>query len=127
MIRIDHLDHLVLTVADIDATCAFYETALGMSRDDFGPGKTALVFGEQKFNLHQVGRELKPNAARAAPGTADFCLISCTPLDEAIAHLLSLGIAIELGPVERTGAIGSLRSIYFRDPDGNLIEVANPD
>ena len=126
MIRIRRLDHLVLTCADVEATCAFYQRVLGMERDDFGPNRTALRFGEQKLNLHKAGAELKPNAAAAAPGSADFCLIASTPLEEVMTHLRSCGVAIELGPVDRAGASGPIRSVYFRDPDGNLVEVSNP-
>lgn len=125
MIRIDHIDHFVLTVASIDATCAFYMQVLGMDVQTFGAGRKALRFGDQKINLHQAGREFEPKAKSPVPGSADFCLISSTPLDEIIAHLGRQGIAIELGPVDRTGATGPLRSVYFRDPDANLVEVSN--
>jgi len=126
MIRIDHLDHLVLTVASIEATCDFYARALGMSVESFGQGRTALRFGDQKINLHQVGREFEPKALRPMPGSADLCFIAATPLEEVTAHLQRLGIAIEEGPVPRTGATGPIRSVYLRDPDANLIEIANP-
>lgn len=122
---IDRLDHFVLTVADIDATCAFYERALGMTVVTFGEGRKALAFGRQKINLHQSGREFEPKALRPTPGSADFCLIATAPLDEVMAYLQACGIKIEEGPVERTGATGPIRSIYRRDPDRNLIEVAN--
>lgn len=122
---IDRLDHFVLTVADIDATCAFYERALGMRVVTFGEGRKALAFGRQKINLHQSGREFEPKALRPTPGSTDFCLIATAPLDEVMAHLQACGIEIEEGPVERTGATGPIRSIYLRDPDRNLIEVAN--
>ncbi|HEY9344785.1 MAG TPA: VOC family protein [Inquilinus sp.] len=126
MIRIDHLDHLVLTVASIEATCDFYARALGMSVETFGQGRTALRFGDQKINLHQAGREFEPKALRPMPGSADLCFIAATPLEEVMAHLQRLGIAIEEGPVPRTGATGPIRSVYLRDPDQNLIEIANP-
>jgi len=123
--RISSLDHLVLTVADIDVTCRFYESVLGMEVVTFAGGRKALAFGNQKFNLHQKGREFEPKAHTPVPGSADFCLIAETPMDEVIAHLGRLGVAIEEGPVSRTGAVGPIISIYFRDPDGNLVEVSN--
>jgi len=122
--RIDRLDHLVLTVRDVDATCAFYARVLGMDVVTFGQGRRALAFGRQKINLHPAGREFEPKAARPTPGSADLCLIAAAPLDEVIAHLSACGVAIEEGPVARTGATGPIRSVYFRDPDGNLIEVS---
>lgn len=125
MIRIEALDHVVLTVADVEATAAFYES-LGMERITFEGGRTALAFGEQKINLHAAGAEVKPNAARAAPGSADFCLLIEGPLDAVVDELATLGIPVELGPVDRTGARGRIRSVYFRDPDGNLVELAEP-
>lgn len=124
MIVVDRLDHLVLTVADIGSTVAFYTRALGMRVETFGAGRTALKFGAQKINLHEAGREFEPKAARPAPGSADLCFVVATPLDEAAAHLAKLGIAIVEGPVARTGATGPIRSIYVRDPDGNLIELS---
>jgi catechol 2,3-dioxygenase-like lactoylglutathione lyase family enzyme len=121
---IDHLDHVVLTVADIDATVAFYTSALGMELVVFG-GRKALRFGQQKINLHQVGKEFEPKAAHPTPGSGDLCLITKAPLEQVISHLEAKHCLIELGPVERTGAIGKIRSVYLRDPDGNLIEVSN--
>jgi catechol 2,3-dioxygenase-like lactoylglutathione lyase family enzyme len=121
---IDHLDHLVLTVADIDATAAFYTSALGMEWVTFNDRK-ALRFGEQKINLHQAGNEFEPKAAHPTPGSADLCFITKTSLEDVIAHLTSTRVAIELGPVERTGAVGKMRSVYLRDPDSNLIEISN--
>ncbi|OWJ66875.1 VOC family protein [Inquilinus limosus] len=126
MIRIDHLDHLVLTVASIEATCDFYIRALGMQVETFGQGRTALRFGNQKINLHQAGHEFEPKALRPTPGSGDLCFIAATPLEEVIGHLQRLGIAIEEGPMPRTGATGPLRSVYLRDPDANLIEISNP-
>ncbi|WHO73196.1 VOC family protein [Rhizobium sp. BT03] len=125
MIRIDRLDHLVLTVADIAATCDFYSRILGMSVETFAEGRKALKFGRQKINLHRAGHEFEPKARHAAPGSGDLCFIAETPIADVIAHLQASGIVIEEGPVERTGATGRLRSVYFRDPDGNLIEVSN--
>jgi catechol 2,3-dioxygenase-like lactoylglutathione lyase family enzyme len=121
---IDHLDHLVLTVASIDATAAFYTSALGMELVTFNDRK-ALRFGEQKINLHQAGNEFEPKAAHPTPGSADLCFITKTSLEDVISHLTSTHLAIELGPVERTGAVGKMRSIYLRDPDSNLIEISN--
>ncbi|MBB4275182.1 VOC family protein [Rhizobium mongolense] len=126
MIRISHLDHLVLTVADIEATCEFYRQTLGMSVETFAKGRKALKFGNQKINLHQAGREFDPKANQPVPGSADLCFIAETALADVIAHLQAADVAIEEGPVERAGATGTIRSIYFRDPDGNLIEVSNP-
>jgi catechol 2,3-dioxygenase-like lactoylglutathione lyase family enzyme len=124
-IKIDNLDHLVLTVRDIAATCDFYNRVLGMAVVTFGAGRTALRFGVQKINLHQVGREFEPKARHPAPGTADLCFITSTPLSEVIHHLQSCGVEIIEGPVSRTGAIGPIRSVYIYDPDGNLIEISN--
>ncbi|MBX4955182.1 VOC family protein [Rhizobium lentis] len=126
MIRIDHLDHLVLTVADIAATCDFYARILGMSVETFAEGRKALKFGRQKINLHQVRREFEPKARHPTPGSGDLCFIAETQLADVITHLRASGVAIEEGPVERAGATGRLRSVYFRDPDGNLLEVSNP-
>lgn len=122
--RIDYLDHLVLTVADIDATVNFYTTALGMEAITFG-GRKALRFGQQKINLHQRGREFEPKAAHPTPGSGDLCFIAKEPLKDVMAHLADLAIPIEEGPVERTGAVGKLLSVYLRDPDNNLIEISN--
>jgi catechol 2,3-dioxygenase-like lactoylglutathione lyase family enzyme len=126
VIRIDHLDHFVLTVASIARSCTFYADVLGMEVETFGAGRKALRFGAQKINLHQAGREFEPKAKAPTPGSGDLCFIAATPLEETIAHLERLGVAIEVGPVDRDGAAGPIRSIYIRDPDGNLIEIANP-
>ncbi len=122
--KIDRLDHLVLTVRDVEATCAFYARVLGMEVVTFAAGRKALAFGRQKINLHPAGREFEPKADRPTPGSADLCLIAAVPLAEAIAHLASCGVPILEGPVTRTGATGPIRSVYFRDPDANLIEVS---
>jgi len=122
--KIERLDHWVLTVRDIDATVAFYERVLGMRPITFGNGRRALVFGEQKINLHPAQAPLRPHAAQPTPGSADLCLITRAPIGEVIAELESAGVAIEEGPVPRTGALGPITSVYFRDPDGNLIEVS---
>lgn len=118
-------DHLVLTVADIEATCRFYCEGLGMERITFGEGRTALRLGPQKLNLHQAGHEFEPRAAHPAPGSADLCLRTKTPLEAVQRGLEQAGIAIEEGPIARTGARTGLLSLYVRDPDGNLIEIAN--
>jgi catechol 2,3-dioxygenase-like lactoylglutathione lyase family enzyme len=127
--RLDAIDHLVLTVADISETLRFYETALGMEVHRFTPQdgapRWALRFGIQKINLHQAGAGFEPKAARPGPGTADICFLSETPLSDWMAHLAAHGVTIEASPVDRTGAMGPIRSIYLRDPDGNLIEVSN--
>lgn len=120
--RVTALDHLVLTVADIDATCAFYEQVLGMRRETFAGGRTALAFGNQKFNLHLAGREFEPKATKPVPGSADICLI-VDDVAGAEAALQDAGVEIiDRGP--RTGATGPISSIYCRDPDGNLIELS---
>jgi catechol 2,3-dioxygenase-like lactoylglutathione lyase family enzyme len=124
MITIDRFDHIVLTVADVDRTVGFYTRVLGMRAVTFGDGRRALHFGGNKINLHQAGREFEPKAARPAPGSADLCLISTTPIDAAVRHLEQAGVVIEEGPVPRVGAQGPMTSVYFRDPDGNLIEIA---
>jgi catechol 2,3-dioxygenase-like lactoylglutathione lyase family enzyme len=122
---IDRLDHLVLTVMDIGRTVDFYVRGLGMVEDVFAGGRRALCFGRQKINLHPAdGDAILPRAARPLPGTADICLIAARPLADVEAHLRRQGFAIEEGPVSRTGATGPIRSIYLRDPDGNLVEVA---
>jgi catechol 2,3-dioxygenase-like lactoylglutathione lyase family enzyme len=121
--RIRSLDHIVLTCADPEATVAFYER-VGMQREEFGGGRLALRFGDQKLNLHQAGAEFQPHAATPLPGTGDLCLIVEGPIEAVVEHLGEVGIAIEEGPVDRTGAVGPLRSVYVRDPDGNLVEFA---
>jgi len=125
LMRIDRLDHLVLTVADVGRTLEFYQRVLGMQALTFAGGRRALRFGNAKINLHQAGQEFEPKAARPVPGSADLCLISCDPLPAVCAELAACGVAIEEGPVARTGATGAIRSVYIRDPDGNLIEISN--
>ena len=121
--RVRSLDHLVLTVADVEATVDFYSRVLGMEPDTFGEGRRALRFGVQKLNLHRVGAEIEPHARRPTPGSADLCFV-VGGLDGVLEVLRELGIPIEAGPVDRTGALGAIRSVYFRDPDANLVEVA---
>ena len=125
--EIDRIDHVVMTVRDIEATCDFYARVLGMRVITFAGGRKALAFGRQKLNLHQAGREFEPKAEVPTPGSADLCLITATPLAEVAAHLATCGVAILDGPVARTGATGPIRSLYFRDPDRNLIEVSRYD
>ena len=119
------IDHFVLTVASVEATCAFYKRALGIEADHFAPGRVALRLGGQKINLH--GRSGRPDLVARAPteGAGDFCLLDDRPVEEIARHLKAQGITIEVGPVERAGARGPILSIYFRDPDSNLVEVAN--
>lgn len=119
------LDHLVLTVADMDRTIGFYRDILGMTPVTFGAGRRALIFGDQKINLHLAGQEVEPKAARPTPGSADLCLRIVTPLDQVVGHLADQGVAVIEGPVMRTGALGPIRSVYVRDPDDNLIELCN--
>ena len=126
-IDIDRIDHVVLTVRDVDATCAFYARVLGMRVVTFAGGRKALAFGRQKLNLHPAGREFEPKADVPTPGSADLCLITTKPLQDVGAHLAACGVPILEGPVARTGAIGPIRSLYFRDPDRNLIEVSSYD
>lgn len=123
--KINRLDHLVLTVNDIEATCSFYKRVLGMEVVVFGGGRKALAFGAQKINLHLKGEEYEPKASKPTPGSGDFCFITSVPIPEVIAHLNSCGIEIIEGPIRRTGATGPTISVYFRDQDLNLIEVSN--
>jgi catechol 2,3-dioxygenase-like lactoylglutathione lyase family enzyme len=123
--RIDRLDHLVLTVADLAATVDFYTRVLGMEPVTFGDGRRALAFGPHKINLHLAGHEFEPKAERPAPGSADLCLVVADSLLDVVEHLEACGVAIEQGPVSRTGALGPIVSVYVRDPDRNLIELCN--
>ena len=124
---IQSLDHLVLTVADVDSSCQFYQRVLGMKLIVFGEGRKALGFGQQKLNLHTHGAEFEPKAKAPTPGSADICLITEAPIDTVIAHLAANQVDVIEGPVARTGAIGPITSVYFRDPDNNLVEVARYD
>ncbi len=123
--KLNNLDHLVLTVRDLEVTCEFYSRVLGMEVMTFGGGRKALSFGRQKINLHQAGQEFEPKAMVPTPGSGDLCFITNTPLVEVIEHLKKCNIDILEGPVSRTGATGPIESVYLRDPDGNLIEVSN--
>lgn len=123
--QIDSIDHLVLTVKDISTTVDFYTNAMGMQKVVFGGGRVALSFGNQKINLHQLGNEFEPKAENIKAGSADLCFIAKEPIDQVIDHLTKQNITLLDGPVNRTGATGNIVSVYFRDPDGNLIEVSN--
>ena len=123
--RVDWVDHFVLTVRDIETTCDFYSRVLGMEVKEFEGDRWALEFGQQKINLHQTAAEFEPKAGKSTPGSGDFCLITGVPLERVVEHVRSCGVEIIEGPVSRTGATGGLESIYFRDPDGNLVEVSN--
>ena len=121
---IDHLDHIVLTTAHTEQCIDFYTRVLGMKFERFGEGRMALKFGGQKINLHEKGKEFEPRAALAAPGTLDICFIASLPLEEVIARLAACNVPIIEGPVMKTGAQGPVRSVYVRDPDGNLVEIS---
>ena len=124
---ISRIDHFVLTVRSLDETCAFYERVLGFRRVDAAGLPTALVFGQQKINVHEAGHTFEPKAKVATPGAGDFCLVTDRPIAKLQAHLQTCGVAVEVGPVRRTGAMGPMTSVYFRDPDGNLVEVSEYD
>lgn len=123
--KIDAIDHIVLTGADIAKTAQFYKTILGMKIVIFANGRTALAFGKQKINLHQQGNEFEPKASMPTRGSADLCLITPTPLNTVVQHFIEHQILIEEGPIKRTGACGDINSIYIRDPDQNLLEISN--
>ncbi|VXB01222.1 conserved hypothetical protein [Bacillus sp. 349Y] len=121
---IERLDHVVLTVKNVEESLRFYTEVLGMEKMTFGNGRKALAFGNQKINLHEYKREFEPKSAHPTPGSADWCFITSLDPDSLPKHLTALGIAIEEGPVTRTGALGPICSIYIRDPDNNLIELS---
>jgi catechol 2,3-dioxygenase-like lactoylglutathione lyase family enzyme len=123
--QIERLDHLVLTVADIARTCEFYTRVLGMEVTTFGEGRTALKFGQQKINLHPADRIPRLVADRPTPGSGDLCFITAVPLAEVTAHFAKCEVPIVAGPGPRAGAIGTIQSVYIRDPDQNLIEISN--
>lgn len=127
MLRISGLDHWVLTVASLEATLDFYGRVLGMQPITFGEGRKALRFGTAQINLHLAGREFEPKALRPTPGSADLCLLVEGDIPDTLSHLAAAGVAIELGPVPRSGASGRFTSVYLRDPDGNLVELAHLD
>lgn len=124
-IRIKSLDHLVITARDLQATIDFYTKVLGMEHVAFGNNLHAVHFGDQKFNIHDASTDVSPKAQNIVPGSEDFCLICETPVSQVIQHLGECGVVVEEGPVRRSGAAGVLESVYFRDPDGNLVEVSN--
>jgi catechol 2,3-dioxygenase-like lactoylglutathione lyase family enzyme len=124
---IDRIDHFVLTVRSLEATLSFYERVLGFKREVRPDRPASLTFGRQKINLHQVDRTFEPKAADPTPGAGDFCLITLRPIADVVAHLEGCGVAIELGPVARQGAQGPMMSVYFRDPDANLVEISRYD
>lgn len=123
--RVDGLDHLVLSVADVETSADFYVRVLGMDRVVFGEGRVALRFGNQKINLHPVVAPFDPHAMHPTRGSGDLCFVTSHPLATWMAHLAACGVEMEEGPVRRTGALGSMTSVYCRDPDGNLIEIAH--
>ncbi|MGV6852294.1 MAG: VOC family protein [bacterium] len=123
--KISQIDHIVLTVNDIEETVMFYESVMGMIKESFGESRVALLFGNQKINLHEYKNEFEPKAKMPTPGSQDLCFITDTDLDEAILHVKSIGIKVIEGPIMRTGAVGKIMSFYFNDPDGNLIEVSS--
>ena len=123
LMRITGLDHLVITVRDVDAICVFYRDVLGMQVPTFGDGRLALKFGQQKINIHEAGHEIDPKADRPTPGSADLCLLVEDSLDDVVAALHEHRVDY-MGPVERTGAHGTITSVYVRDPDRNLIELS---
>lgn len=118
------IDHFVLTVDDIETTCEFYSERLGAEVVTYDSNRKALQFGDQKINIHQVGDEFEPNAAQPQPGSGDFCVTTELPIEEVKNSLSERGVEIIDGPVERTGARGTMMSVYIRDPDDNLIEIA---
>lgn len=123
--QIDRLDHFVLSVQDMDVTIAFYHRVLGMTPVTFGAGRRALSFGQSKINLHPANAPIAPHARQPVPGSADLCFVTSEPIRSIIEHLRNCGVSLEIGPVPRTGALGPITSLYFRDPDGNLIEVSS--
>ena len=122
-VEVASLDHLVLTVADVERTVEFYRTVLGMTPITFGEGRRALRFGTSKINLHRLGAEVAPHAAAPTRGSADLCFVTTTPPATIVDRLAGCDVPVEQGPVQRTGALGAIVSVYFRDPDGNLIEL----
>ncbi|MEO3429843.1 VOC family protein [Pelagibius sp. CAU 1746] len=124
-VELDRLDHFALTVRDVEQTCVFYEKVLGMARESFGEGRVALRFGRHRINVNPNPNELRRKAAVPIPGSAEFCVVAASPLNDIVAHLRSCGVDLEHGPEETDGAEGLARSVWFRDPDGNLVEVAS--
>ncbi|MDD2876573.1 MAG: VOC family protein [Acidiphilium sp.] len=123
---IDRIDHVVLTCSDLDVTADWYERVLGMEREEFGPDKRiAMRFGAQKINLHQAGTESSPHAAKPQPSALDICFIAALGTEDIVAHLGEQEVPVVEGPAAKTGALGAMRSVYCRDPDGNLIEISS--
>jgi catechol 2,3-dioxygenase-like lactoylglutathione lyase family enzyme len=123
---VDRIDHIVMTCTDLSVTAGWYQRVLGMEREEYGgKNRTALRFGAQKINLHEVGHEVLPHAQAAQPGTLDLCFVVAVRPEDVIAQLHECGVSIERGPVTRIGALGDIMSVYCRDPDGNLIELAS--
>jgi catechol 2,3-dioxygenase-like lactoylglutathione lyase family enzyme len=122
--QIERIDHLVLTVKNVEISCAFYTKVLGMQEATFQGGRKAVAFGNQKINFHELGQEFDPKAIHPSPGSADLCFITLAPIAQIISHLDTCDVALIEGPLERTGAMGPMTSIYIRDPDQNLIEIA---
>ena len=123
--KIDRIDHIVLTVVSVDVTIEFYSRVLGMEPITFAGGRRGLAFGVQKINLHSAENPYSEKAQEPTPGSGDFCMITKTPMADVIDHFNAENIEIEVGPIPKSGATGSLISIYFRDPDGNLLELSN--
>lgn len=123
--KLDGIDHLAIRVRDLDRSLSFYQRVLGAEVVTFGAGRKAVRLGRNKINLHDAETDATPVAAHPTPGATDLCFLTQTPLEEVVSHVEACGIEVELGPVDRTGSDGPIRSVYFRDPDGNLIEVSN--
>jgi catechol 2,3-dioxygenase-like lactoylglutathione lyase family enzyme len=121
---LEGIHHVTAITGDAPANVDFYTRVLGMRLETFGQGRLAFRFGDQKINLHEAGREFEPKATLPTPGALDLCFLATEPLDAVIRRLEEAGVPIELGPVPRTGATGAIRSVYVRDPDGNLVEIA---
>lgn len=125
LLEVNQIDHLVLTVMDIESTCQFYSEVLGMEVVSFGEGRKALVFGKQKINLHEKGKEFEPRALKPTPGSSDLCFITNFSVEKVMIHLESLSVKVLEGPVKRNGACGVINSVYINDPDGNLLEISS--
>lgn len=123
--KVNRIDHLVLTVKELELTCEFYSKVLGMEILTFGKGRKALIFGDQKINLHELGSEIEPKAIKPTIGSIDLCFITTVLLEDVIKHFDRIGVKVIEGPVQRTGAGGAINSVYIRDPNGNLLEISN--